>query len=231
MTAKQNSPSSTKELAVFFDHTLLKPDATKIDIEKLCQQAKDYHCYAVCVNPGYVKFCSDWLSDTNVKVTGVVGFPLGSHFTETKVQETKQILGNGAHEIDMVMNLGDFKSKNFSATQKDIQAVVFAAGKAPVKVIIETCLLHPEEIIIACKMCKEAGASFVKTSTGFSTGGAKTQDVKLIRDTVGAHMGVKASGGIKTLERACAMIQAGANRLGSLMSVEILKEAKEKWGK
>lgn len=191
------------ELAKMIDHTMLKPDATKASIEKLCKEALDYNFASVCVNPSRVAECYSMLKDSDVKVCTVIGFPLGATTTASKVFETEDAIKNGATEVDMVINIGKLKDKDYDFVKKDIQAVVDAAkGKALSKVIIETCLLTDEEKVMACKLAKEAGADFVKTSTGFSTGGATGEDIKLMRETVGEDMGVKASGGVRSIEDA-----------------------------
>lgn len=207
------------------DHTILKPEATKDMIETLCNEALEYKFAAVCVNPYYVKFCKDILKDSNVNVATVVGFPLGANTKEVKAFETIDAINNGADEIDMVINIGALKLKDFETVKEDIKAVVAAAkDKAVVKVIIETCLLTDEEKIKACELSMEAGADFVKTSTGFSTGGATVEDVKLMKSIVGDKLEVKASGGVRDLESAKMMIEAGATRLGTSSGVKIAKE-------
>src|SRR5690606_14043402 len=181
------------QFASYIDHTLLKPEATQEEIEQLVNEAKEYKFASVCVNPYWVSFCAEKLKETSVKVCTVIGFPLGATSTETKVFETKQAVQNGAEEVDMVINIGELKAKNDSAVKKDIEAVVNAAkGSAITKVIIETSLLSDEEKVRACQLAKEAGAHFVKTSTGFSNAGATVEDVRLMRETVGPEMGVKA---------------------------------------
>ena len=213
-------------VAKMIDHTALKPETTKKQIETLCQEAIDYQFIAVCVNPTWVKTAYEYLKESNVKVATVIGFPLGANTTETKIFETKQAIEHGATEIDMVINIGDLKGQNNQAVKNDIQGVVEAAqGKAIVKVIIETCLLTDEEKIRACQLAVQAGADFVKTSTGFSSGGATEQDVALMRKTVGPNIGVKASGGIKDFKTANKMIEAGASRIGASAGVKIVKEA------
>ena len=210
------------ELAKMIDHTMLKPDATKASIEKLCKEALDYNFASVCVNPSRVAECYSILKDSEVKVCTVIGFPLGATTTAVKVFETEDAIKNGATEVDMVINIGKLKDKDYDFVKEDIQAVVDAAkGKALSKVIIETCLLTDEEKVIACKLAKEAGADFVKTSTGFSTGGATGEDIKLMRETVGEDMGVKASGGVRSIEDAEIMIKNGASRIGASASIEI----------
>lgn len=207
------------------DHTLLKPDATLKMIETLCNEAMENEFAAVCVNPFYVKVCKEMLKDTNVKVATVVGFPLGANTKEVKAYETVDAIRNGADEIDMVINIGALKHKDYKTVKEDILAVVEAAkDKAIVKVIIETCLLTDEEKVKACELSMEAGADFVKTSTGFSTGGATIEDVKLMKSVVGDKLEVKASGGVRDLESAKQMIEAGATRLGTSSGVKIAKE-------
>jgi deoxyribose-phosphate aldolase len=191
----------TMEIAKFIDHTLLKPEATPADIAKLCAEAREYHFAAVCVNPPFVKQCAEALRGTGVAVCTVVGFPLGAHTTATKVFETNDAIASGATEIDMVIHIGALKAGQDDAVREDIHAVVVEAHRqnAIVKVIIECALLTDAEKVRACELAKQAGADFVKTSTGFSTGGATVNDVALMRRTVGDTMGVKAAGGIKTL--------------------------------
>jgi deoxyribose-phosphate aldolase len=211
------------ELAKYIDHTQLKPDTTKESIEKLVAEAKEYEFASVCVNPSWVPFCYEKLKDTNVKVCTVIGFPLGATSTQSKVFETEQAIKDGATEVDMVINIGLLKSGEDDPVKQDIAAVVKAAeNKALTKVIIETSLLTEDEKIRACKLAKEAGADFVKTSTGFSTGGATVEDIKLMRKTVGSDLGVKASGGVRDLETTKAMIDAGATRIGASAGVDII---------
>ncbi|MCS7286480.1 MAG: deoxyribose-phosphate aldolase [Anaerolineae bacterium] len=219
------------ELAQFFDHTLLKPEANQAQIEKLCQEALRYGFFAVCINPSYVPLAVSILKGTKVKVCSVVGFPLGATLPEVKAFEAEKIIAMGAEEIDMVMNIGAMKSGNYALVREDIASVVAVARRAGalVKVILETALLDPDEKIMACKLAVEAGADFVKTSTGFGPGGATVEDVRLMRETVGEKIGVKAAGGISTLEQALAMIEAGANRIGASRSVKIIQEAEEAW--
>ncbi|NMB95444.1 MAG: deoxyribose-phosphate aldolase [Clostridiaceae bacterium] len=210
------------------DHTLLKPEATSENIEKLCKEAIEYGFASVCVNPCRVKQASRLLKGSDVKVCTVIGFPLGASTSETKAFETVNALANGADEVDMVINIGALKEKNYELVEKDIIAVVEAAkGKAVVKVILENCLLEKDEIIRACEICKKAGADFVKTSTGFNKSGATCEDVKLMRKTVKDKMGVKAAGGIRDLKTAKAMIEAGASRIGTSSSVKIIGELKD----
>ncbi|MGX7060081.1 deoxyribose-phosphate aldolase [Vagococcus humatus] len=214
------------ELNRKIDHTLLKADATQAQVKQLIEEAKKHQFYSVCVNPTWVKYAYEALAKEPVAVCTVIGFPLGATTTEVKALETKDAILNGADEVDMVINIGALKDRQLVVVQRDIEAVVKEAkNKALVKVIIETCLLTDEEIKLACQAAKEAGADFVKTSTGFSTGGAKVEDVKLMRQTVGPEMGVKASGGIHSKKEALAMIDAGATRLGTSASIQIVTEA------
>ncbi|WP_338470299.1 deoxyribose-phosphate aldolase [Niallia sp. XMNu-256] len=216
----------SQPIAKYIDHTILKADATKEQIRKLCEEAKGYGFASVCINPVWVSFASQLLEGTSVKVCTVIGFPLGATTTEVKAFETKEAIQNGATEVDMVIPLGALKDRDLDLVEKDITAVVEAAkGKAIVKVIIETCLLTDEEKVIACEIAVKAGAHYVKTSTGFSTGGAIREDIQLMRKTVGPHVGVKASGGIRTLEDMNTMIQAGATRIGASAGVKIISEA------
>lgn len=210
-------------LARMIDHTLLKPDAVRVEIEQLCAEALHYGFAGVCVNPSYVQTAAKLLRGSSVKVCAVIGFPLGATSTAAKVFETTQTLQDGAQEVDMVINVGMLKSGDCSFVRNDIAAVVEAARirNAATKVILETCLLTDEEIIIVCSLAKDAGADFVKTSTGFSKGGATVHDIVLMRKTVGAAIGVKASGGIRTREQALAMIAAGATRIGTSSSILI----------
>ena len=214
----------TTNIASKIDHTLLKQEATKEQIEKICAEAKEYSFASVCVNPTWVKVCAELLAGTTVKVCTVIGFPLGASTSETKAFETVNAIENGAGEIDMVLNVAALKSNDTELVKKDIEAVVQSAkGKAIVKVILETCLLTREEIKLASQLSKDAGADFVKTSTGFSTGGATIEDVKLMREVVGSEMGVKASGGVRSLEDVENMIQAGATRIGASSGVQIMQ--------
>ena len=213
----------TNNVAKMIDHTLLKADATKDQIEKICAEAKEYNFASVCVNPTWVKLSSDLLNGTEVKVCTVIGFPLGASTPETKAFETKNAIENGATEVDMVINIGALKGGDNELVERDIRAVVDAAkGKALTKVIIETCLLTEEEKVRACELSVKAGADFVKTSTGFSTGGATAEDIALMRKTVGPDIGVKASGGVRSAEDAQKMIEAGATRIGSSSGAAIV---------
>lgn len=216
--------SDRVNLSKYIDHTLLKAAATDEQITKLCEEAKQYNFASVCVNTCYVPLAAKLLANTGVKTCCVVGFPLGAMSSESKAQEAIDAIRNGANEVDMVVNVGKIKSKDWAYVKQDIEAVVLACrGKALTKVIIETCLLTDEEKVKVCTVAKLAGADFVKTSTGFSTGGATAEDVKLMRQTVGPDMGVKASGGVRTYEDAMKMIQAGATRLGTSNGVAIIK--------
>jgi deoxyribose-phosphate aldolase len=214
---------SPMQLAAYIDHTLLKPDATAGDIEKLCAEARAHRFYSVCVNGSRVELAGHLLEDSGVCVVCVVGFPLGAGSPDAKRFETEAAVDDGAREIDVVLNLGRLKDGNDKFILDELRDVVQAADGNPVKVIIETCLLTREEKIRACRLVVDSGAQFVKTSTGFSTGGATVDDVKLMRETVGANFGVKASGGIRDTRTALAMIAAGATRLGTSASVAIAK--------
>ncbi|MFJ7755210.1 deoxyribose-phosphate aldolase [Peribacillus muralis] len=211
-------------LAKMIDHTLLKADATKEQIMALCGEAKEYGFASVCVNPVWVKTAAEKLKGSDVKVCTVIGFPLGTSTTVIKAIETENAIQNGAQEVDMVLAIGLLKSGEYEEVEADIQAVVEAAGtKALVKVIIETSLLTEEEKISACELSLRAGADFVKTSTGFSTGGATVEDVALMRKVVGEKAGIKASGGIRDLKDLKAMAGAGATRIGASSGVAIMK--------
>ncbi len=218
-----------EEIARMIDHTLLKPEATPQDIEKLCFEAKEYNFASVCINPSYVKLSADLLKDSKVKVCTVVGFPLGATTTEVKRWETEQAIQNGAEEIDMVIHIGKLKAGDYDYVFNDINQVVLAAKKqgAVCKVIIETALLTDEEKVKACLLAKEAKADFVKTSTGFSKGGATAGDVALMKYVVGSAVGVKASGGIRSEEDARKMIASGADRIGASASVKIVTGEKD----
>jgi deoxyribose-phosphate aldolase len=218
------------EIARMIDHTLLKPEATIEEIKKLCDEAKQYHFVSVCVNPSFVKFCADQLKGTDVKVCTVIGFPLGGTLTEIKRAETRRVIEDGAKEIDMVINIGMLKSQEYDYVFNDVQQVVLEAKpkKVVTKVILETCLLSDEEKVKACVICKNAGADYVKTSTGFSKGGATVGDIALMRRVVGGAMGVKASGGIRSREDADMMIASGADRIGASASVKIVTNVKDK---
>ena len=211
------------KLNKYIDHTLLKADASQEQIETLIEEAKKYDFASVCVNPTWVSFAAQALKATDVKVCTVIGFPLGANTPELKAFETSDAIQNGANEVDIVINIGALKSRNFDLVERDIRAVVEAAKGTLVKVIIETCLLTVDEKVKACQIAQKAGADFVKTSTGFSTGGATVEDVALMRKTVGPDMGVKASGGARSYEDALAFIKAGATRIGASSGVAIME--------
>jgi len=217
-----------KRLAKLIDHTLLKPDATKDDITRLCKEAKKYGFWSVCVNPTYVSLATEILRGSDVKVCSVVGFPLGANVSEVKAFEAEKAISDGASEIDMVINIGGLKSHDYELVKRDICKVVERAKALRkdtiVKVIIETGLLTEDEKVLACRLVKEAGADFVKTSTGLNSSGATIHDVKLLRKTVGPNFGVKASGGIKTCRNAIELVKAGANRIGTSSGVAIIGE-------
>ena len=204
------------------DHTLLKQDAQPEQIVKLCEEAKEFDFMSVCVNPAYVPLAAECLKGSDVKVCTVIGFPLGMNLTRTKVEEAKLCIAQGAQEIDMVINVGMLKAGHDDYVREEIKLLKEVAGKLVLKVIVEACLLTDEEKVRACQLSKEAGADFVKTSTGFSTGGATPHDVKLMRETVGESMGVKASGGVRTHEDLLAMVEAGANRIGTSNGTKII---------
>jgi deoxyribose-phosphate aldolase len=214
------------KISKYIDHTLLKPQATQADLDKLCKEAIDNEFKAVCVNPCNVAYCAEQLAGSKVKLASVVGFPLGAAIPSIKSAETLMAVEDGATEIDMVINIGALKDKKYELVEADIKAVVQSAEGNTVKVIIETCLLTDEEKVKACELAKSAGAHFVKTSTGFSTGGATVEDVKLMKRTVGDSMEVKASGGVRSYEDAMAMIDAGATRIGTSSGVAILQGKK-----
>jgi deoxyribose-phosphate aldolase len=220
--------SNLLKFARYIDHTLLKPDATEADIKKLCREAKDNNFATVFVNPCYIKLVAKLLKGSGVNVGCAVSFPTGAATTKSKVLETELAIIDGASEIDMVMNIGALKSKNYNYVKNDIAEVVNAAKPFAVKVILETCLLTDEEKVKAALIARDAGAKFVKTSTGFSTGGATVSDIKLLRKTVGEAMGIKAAGGIRDYKTAKAMIDAGANRIGTSTGVKIIEELKRK---
>jgi deoxyribose-phosphate aldolase len=220
-----------KTLASYIDHTILKADAQIKDIEKICKEAAEFEFASVCVNAANTKLVAELLKGTIVKVCTVVGFPLGATLPQVKAFEAEEAIKNGAGEVDMVINVGALKSGRLDIVENDIKAVVTACkNKALLKVIIETCLLTDQEKITACELAKKAGADFVKTSTGFSTGGATVEDIKLMRKTVGPTMGVKASGGVRDLETSLKMIEAGATRIGASASVNIVNDMKSAEG-
>ena len=218
---------STAQLAKYMDHTMLKPDATEAMIDQTIQEAIKYNTASVCVNPYWEKKVSAALAETAVNPCAVIGFPLGANATSIKVAETNQVIDDGATEVDMVINIGELKAGHDEVVAADIQAVAEAthAKGALLKVIIENCLLTDDEKVRACQLTVQAGADFVKTSTGFSKWGAKVEDVKLMRQTVGPDFKIKAAGGIHSLAEAEAMIDAGADRLGVSASVAILEES------
>ncbi|WP_348736170.1 deoxyribose-phosphate aldolase [Spiroplasma endosymbiont of Ammophila pubescens] len=218
------------KLNKYIDHTLLKPDATIVEIKKLCAEAKEYDFASVCINPTYVQLAHNLLQDTTVNVCVVVGFPLGANATITKVTEISTALADGATEIDMVMNISQFKSNNYDLVRADMAACKKAAGQHIVKVILETCLLSDTEIIKACQLAEEAGLDFVKTSTGFSKAGATIANVKLMKKTVGERMQVKAASGVRTKAGALAMITAGATRIGTSGGVNIMENKPHRTG-
>ncbi len=230
-----STPNSTindkeKSLSKMIDHTLLKPDTTTKELMKVCEEARKYNFATVCVNSSNIPLVARQLKGTDVKAIAVVGFPLGSMTTQSKVFETREAVRNGAREIDMVINIGALKSKDYAIVQNDIEQVVKAASPHKVKVILETTKLTQEEKIISCALSKAAGAAFVKTSTGFGGGGANVEDVTLMRKIVGHNMEVKASGGVRTQEDAKAMISAGADRIGASASISIVTGKKAKAG-
>ncbi len=218
----------TKEiLASYIDHTILKPNATPEDVKRLCEEAKKYGFHSVCVNPYFVPLAKKELEGTGIKVVSVVGFPLGSTFKEVKFEEAKRLCDAGVDEIDMVMNLAAFKSGDYDYVKEEIRGVVEISKPRTVKVIIETCYLSQEEKIKAAKIVMEAGAHFVKTSTGFGPEGAKVEDIRLLKSIVGDKIGIKASGGIRDAKKAIQMIEAGATRIGASHGVEIVESLED----
>ncbi len=214
---------NNNKIANMIDHTVLKATATKEDVVNVCNEAKENNFFSVCINPTHIELVKKELEGSNVKVCTVIGFPLGANTPEVKAFETKDAIAKGADEVDMVINIGALKDKNYDLVERDIKAVVDAADKkALVKVIIETCYLTDDEKKIACELAVKAGTDYVKTSTGFGTGGSTPEDIKLMRDTVGAEIGVKASGGVRCLKDADAVINAGASRIGASASVAIV---------
>ncbi len=222
-----------RDMAKMIDHTNLNATATVDDIKQLCEEALEYQFASVCVNPIYVPLATKLLEESSVKVCTVIGFPLGASTTETKAFETKNAIKNGAQEVDMVMNVGAFKSGAYDLVRSDIKAVKDATKSSGVtsdvivKVILETCYLDDDEIVKACEIVKDVGADFVKTSTGFGTAGAEEEKVSLMRKTVGRDIGVKASGGIKNFEQALSMLDAGANRIGASSGVHIVTDTED----
>jgi len=220
--------SNPADMAKYIDHTYLKPEASIMDIRKICDEAKKYHTASVCVNPSYIQYVAQQLEGSGVTPCCVIAFPLGASTPETKAFEASDAATKGAREIDMVINIGAVKSGDWQLVKRDIEGVVNAVkGRALVKVIIECCLLTDEEKVKACTVSKLAGAHFVKTSTGFSTGGATAEDVRLMRETVGPDVGVKASGGVRTYTDAINMINAGANRIGASSTGKIVSGVTE----
>lgn len=223
-----NGTEWRKDVARLIDHTLLKPDATRAQIETLCREARDHRFATVCVNPAWVRLCSSLLHGSETAVCTVVGFPLGATTPETKAFEATQVVADGAREVDMVINVGALKSGDYRLAERDVAGVVEAshAGGALVKVIIETALLTDDEKVKACVVSRAAGADFVKTSTGFASAGATAADIALMRRVVGPEMGVKAAGGVRDLQSAQAMIEAGADRIGASVGVKIVQESR-----
>lgn len=215
------------QIAAMIDHTLLKAFATPDQIEQLCKEAAEYHFASVCVNPAYVALAAKLLKDTGVKVCTVIGFPLGANTSAVKAFEARDAIANGAEEVDMVINVGAMKAGDVDLVEKDIKAVVDAANGTLVKVIIETCYLTDEEKVLACKAAAKAGADFVKTSTGFGTGGATPADVALMRSSIPDSMKVKASGGVHNYEEAMAVVEAGASRIGASAGMAIVAAAED----
>ena len=214
-----------KNIAQYIDHTILNADATDADVQRICLEAKEYNFKTVCIQPFWVSYAKDLFHDSDVGITTVIGFPLGANTTEIKVAEAELAVEQGASDVDMVINIGALKSEDYSTVAQDIKSVVDAvAGRAIVKVIIETSLLTKTEKIRASELAKQAGADFVKTSTGFSTGGATLEDIRLMRATVGPELGVKASGGVRSYEDALAMIDAGATRIGASSGIAIVED-------
>jgi deoxyribose-phosphate aldolase len=231
-TTEKDTLRTAAGIAALIDHTILKPEATRTDIERLCKEAKQFQFASVCVNPVYLPFVAALLHGSEVKACVVVGFPLGANLTSTKVAEANAALADGARELDMVIHIGGLKSLADNAVSADIRAVTDAAHAADAicKVIIETCLLNEEEKERACRLAVAAGADFVKTSTGFGSAGATVEDVALMRKIVGSEIGVKASGGVRTLDDLLKMVAAGANRIGTSNGVKILEEARQRFG-
>ncbi|OOF80255.1 deoxyribose-phosphate aldolase [Rodentibacter caecimuris] len=216
----------SKSLAKYIDHTALTAEKNDQDILTLCDEAMKYGFYSVCINSGYIPLAKEKLAGSEVKICTVVGFPLGANLTSVKALETQEAIKAGANEIDMVINVGWIKSNKWQAVKEDIQAVLIACNGVPLKVILETCLLSKEEIIKACEICRELGVAFVKTSTGFSKGGATVEDVALMKKIVG-DIGVKASGGVRDTKTALAMIEAGATRIGASAGIAIISNSSD----
>ncbi len=221
--AAQNILSEPKKLAAFIDHTLLKPEASATDIQKLCEEAIQFSFKAVCVNPNRVALARTFLEGSPILIASVVGFPLGAHLSQVKIFETERAFQNGSNEIDMVIDLGLLKDKNYLELAKDIAGVVKTAPKCKIKVILETGLLNADEIRVACKISEDSGAHFVKTSTGFLGRGASLEDIRLMNESVSKHIEIKASGGIRDLKSACELIAAGASRIGASSGVQLVQ--------
>ena len=215
---------TVEKLAKMIDHTVLKADTKRSKVKEICEEALEYGFYAICINSVHVSYAAELLKDSDVKICSVVGFPLGAMTSASKAFEAKEAVANGAHEIDMVMNVGALRDGNTEFVKSDIEAVVAASGDAHVKVILETGLLIDDQKVEACLICKDAGAHFVKTSTGFGPMGATPHDVRLMRETVGNSMGVKAAGGISTFKDAWRVIEAGANRIGASAGIAIVED-------
>jgi deoxyribose-phosphate aldolase len=217
-------PLTVEELAATIDHTVLKTDTKQSKIKQLCEEAMDYNFAAVCINAVHVEYAADLLKNSDVKVCCVIGFPLGATLPQVKATETREVVALGAHEVDMVLNVGALRDENYDLVKKDVEAVVEASGDAHTKVILETGLLTDDQKVKACLLCVEAGADFVKTSTGFGPMGATPHDVKLMRETVGPSIGVKAAGGIRNFKEALRLIDAGANRIGTSAGIAIIED-------
>jgi deoxyribose-phosphate aldolase len=231
VSARPGTVSHPSDLGAIIDHTLLKPDASADENDTLCREAREHRFASVCINPTWVRRASDHLTGSGVLVCTVIGFPLGANHPDVKAFEARRAIQDGAHELDMVIQVGALKSRDHRLVERDIRGVVDAARcRAAVKVIIETALLSHDEKVAACSLAKAAGADFVKTSTGFAAAGATVEDVRLMREVVGQEMGVKAAGGIRDPETAMAMVEAGATRIGASASVKIVKGAKREGG-
>lgn len=215
-----------EDITKLIDSTILRPDSSENEICKLCEDAVEYNFFSVCVNPSWVKYCKDKLCNSLVKVCSVIDFPLGAATTTDKVNESLNAIKNGADELDMVINISFLKDRKLDLFKRDIEMVREVSKNKTLKIILETCLLTNEEKVITCEIAKKVGADFVKTSTGFSSGGATLEDISLMREVVGDKFGVKASGGIRTLKDVLKMLNAGANRIGASNSVNIIKEIK-----
>ena len=215
------------EINKYIDHTILKATATEDDIIELCNEAKEHDFFSVCVNGGYVSLASKQLKGSNVKVCAVVGFPLGAMSTEAKVFETEQAIKDGAQEVDMVINIGELRSKNFKKVEEEIAAIKKAVGDRVLKVILETCYLTPQEIVLASELAVKAKADYVKTSTGFGNDGARMENIELMKNAVEGKAKLKASGGVKNLDTALSFIEAGVERIGTSSGVSIVKELKK----